>query len=191
MAKVGGTAKKGVLRAMTDMTSPRYDATTIALHWCTAGLVVALWIIGQTADWIPRGPVRGDYWSIHFVLGFALAFVLIARIFWRASRGRRLPAADSGLLHLLAEAMHYALYALLLIVAALGVVNAFIRGSSLFGIVDLPQLGDRDLRGPITHWHGLAANILLGLALLHALAALAHRYVFKDDVLGRMAPQRR
>jgi cytochrome b561 len=176
---------------MTEMTSPRYDAATIALHWSTAALVVALWIIGQTADWIPRGPLRANYWSIHLVLGFAFAFVLASRILWRASRGRRLPAADSGLLHLLAEAMHYALYALLLIVAALGVVNAFIRGSSLFGVVNLPQFGDRSLRGPITDWHGLAANILLGLAFLHAMAALAHRYVLKDDVLGRMAPQRR
>jgi cytochrome b561 len=176
---------------MTDTAGSRYDAVTIALHWCTAALVVALWIIGQTAGWLPRGALRADYWSIHFVLGFALAFVLAGRILWRASHGRRLPAADSGLLHLLAEAMHYALYALLLIVAALGVVNAFIRGSNLFGIVNLPQLGDRSLREPITDWHGLAANILLGLAFLHALAALAHRYVLKDDVLGRMAPRRR
>ena len=30
-----------------------YDPTTIMLHWCTAALVLALWIIGQTADLAP------------------------------------------------------------------------------------------------------------------------------------------
>jgi hypothetical protein len=35
-----------------------YDLTTIWLHWTTVGLVAILWLIGQTADWIPSGPVR-------------------------------------------------------------------------------------------------------------------------------------
>ena len=43
---------------MANAISRRYDATTIALHWLTAGLVVLLWIIGQTADWAPRGPLQ-------------------------------------------------------------------------------------------------------------------------------------
>jgi len=166
----------------------KYDNMTIALHWCTALLVVALWAIGQTADWTPRGMLRTDYWSIHIVFGFALAIVLAWRILWRRVGGRRLPAADVGLLHLLARAAHLALYALLLVVVGLGVVNAFVRGYNLFGIFRLPHLGDADLRGPITHWHGLAANVLMGLALLHAFAALAHHYVFKDEVLRRMLP---
>lgn len=38
-----------------------YDRTTIALHWITALSVVVLWIIGQTADWIPDGPVNTAY----------------------------------------------------------------------------------------------------------------------------------
>jgi cytochrome b561 len=164
----------------------KYDTTTIVSHWSTTALVVALWIIGQTADWTPRGAIRTDYWSIHVVLGFALAVVLTWRILWRALRGRRLPPSDSGILRLLAEAAHYALYAFLLIVVILGVVNAFVRGYNLFDLIHVPQIGDAALRKPVTHWHGLAANVLLGLAFLHALAALAHHYVLKDDVLRRM-----
>ncbi len=167
----------------------KYDTTTIALHWFTAVSVGVLWIIGQTADWIPRGTVRSNYWSVHVVLGFTIAVGLILRILWRGLRGRQLPAADSGVLRLLAEATHYALYALLLIVVALGVVNAFLRGYTLFGLFSLPQLGEADLRRPITNWHGLASNVLVGLAFLHACAALAHHYVLKDDVLHRMLPR--
>ena len=165
-----------------------YDGTTIALHWVTAISVVVLWIIGQTADWIPDGPVNTAYWSVHVVLGFVLAAVLAWRIVWRGTGGRRLPAADAGFLHAFAKTTHYLLYALLLVVVVLGVVNAFVRGYNLFDLVSLPQIGNRALRRPITHWHGLAANILLGLALFHAAAALVHHYVWKDGLLGRMLP---
>ncbi len=41
------------------MTEATYDQATIRVHWTTAALVVALWMIGQTADWFPRGPLRG------------------------------------------------------------------------------------------------------------------------------------
>jgi cytochrome b561 len=167
-----------------------YDRTSIALHWTTAGLVVVLWIIGQTADWFPRGAFKTDFWSIHVVLGFALAFVIAGRIVWRGFGGRRLPAADAGALHVFAKATHYGLYLLLLIVIVLGITNAFVRGYNLFDLVHLPQVGDRALRKPITDWHGLAANVLLGLAGFHAAAALFHYYVLRDNVLGRMVPTR-
>jgi cytochrome b561 len=173
---------------MSDASDPRYDGTTIALHWLTAILVVALWIIGQTADWPPRGAVQDDYWSVHVVLGFVLTLVLACRILWRIFRGRRLPPADSGLLNFLARTMHYALYLTLLVVVGLGVVNAFVRGYELFGLVHLPQIGDAQWRRPITHWHGLGANLLLILAILHASAALLHYYVVKDRTLQRMFP---
>jgi cytochrome b561 len=170
--------------------SVNYDKTTVHLHWITAGLVVVLWIIGQTADWFPDGPFNTDYWSIHVVLGFVLAVVIVWRIVWRSFGGRRLPAADAGALNVLAKATHYGLYLLLLAVIVLGINNAFVRGYNLFDLVSLPQLGDRALRRPITHWHGLAANILLGLAAIHAAAALFHHYVIRDSVLGRMISAR-
>ena len=105
------------------------------------------------------------------------------------SGGRKLPAADAGPLHVLAKATHYGLYLLLLIVIILGVVNAFVRGYNLFDLASLPQIGDRALRKPITDWHGLAANLLLGLAGVHAAAALFHHYFLRDSVLGRMLPE--
>ncbi|MFI5014535.1 MAG: cytochrome b [Hyphomicrobiales bacterium] len=175
---------------MTDKTSPNYDSITITLHWATATLVVVLWVTGQTAGWIPKGPINTDYRSIHVVLGFALTILLLWRIIWRGVGGRRLPAADTGALQILAEATHTVLYLLLLTALTLGVVNAFVRAHNLFDVVSLPQLGDRALRRSITQWHGLAANLVLGLAFLHAAAALAHHYVFKDGVLRRMLPVR-
>ena len=170
--------------------SEKYDRTTMSLHWITAGLVVVLWIIGQTADWLPDGPLNTDYWSVHVVLGFALVAVIAGRMIWRYSGGRRLPAADTGVLHVVAEATHYGLYLLLLATIVLGIINAFVRGYNLFDLVSLPQIGDRALRKPITNWHGFAANLLLVLAGLHAVAALFHHYIIRDSVLARMLPMR-
>lgn len=73
------------------MTEATYDRTTIRFHWTTAALVVALWMIGQTADWFPRGPLRGAAWSMHFTLGAILSAAYLARIEWRVRRSRRLP----------------------------------------------------------------------------------------------------
>jgi len=152
--------------------------------------VVVLWIIGQTADWLPDGPLNTDYWSMHVELGFALAIVIAGRIMWRTSGGLRLPPADTGVLHVVAKATHYGLYLLLLAVFVLGIINAFVRGYNLFDLASLPQVGDRAMRKPITHWHGFAANLLLGLAGLHAAAALFHHYIIRDSVLARMVPAR-
>ncbi len=170
--------------------TPAYDRTTIALHWATAGLVAMLWVSGQTADWIPDGLVNTSYWSVHVVGGFALAIVFGWRLAWRGTSGRRLPAADAGAVHVLAKATHYFLYGLLLTVVALGITNAFVRGYNLFDLVSLPQVGDLAWRRPITQWHGLAANILLGLAFFHAAAALVHHYAWQDGVLRRMLSSR-
>lgn len=164
----------------------RYDPATILLHWATAFLVIALWVLGQTSDWWPRGFAQTTSWSIHVTLGLALACILVTRIVWRIGPGRALPAADDGILHTLARMTHVGLYGLLIVVVSLGVADALVRGFVLFGVLPLPQLGDRAMRGVLNHWHGLAANAVLVLAGLHAAAALFHHYVRKDELLRRM-----
>ena len=153
---------------------------------------MVLWILGQTSDWFADGGLANtSLWSTHVVLGFALAGILIWRIAWRSSGGRALPAADTGALQALAKATHYGLYLLLAVIVALGIVNAFVRGYSIYGLFHLPQVGNRAWRRAITQWHGLAANIAFALAGFHAAAALVHQYVLRDDLIARMMPQKR
>lgn len=168
----------------------RYDPITISLHWLTALMIVALWVIGRIGDFFPSGPWRTNIWSIHVALGFALVTVLCWRIVWRFFGRRRLPFPYPGLAHVVATTSHVVLYVLLATVVTLGVVNAFVRGFNLFDAFALPQFGDRELRKPITQWHDLFANLLLLVAFAHAGAALFHHYVLKDNVLTRMLPER-
>jgi cytochrome b561 len=175
-------AKPGILR---------YDPVTIGLHWATAGLVVTLYLIGEfVEDVLAKGPARDAVWSLHFVLGFLLIAFIVALPLWRHTGGRQLPVEDPGAWHHLAKATHAALYILLFVIVGLGIANAFVRGVGLFGIASLPHLGDPALRRPLTHWHGVAANLLMAVALFHATAALVHHYLWQDAVLRRMLPGR-
>jgi cytochrome b561 len=93
-----------------------YNRTTIALHWATAILVAIQFLIGRTTNFLPRGPLRVDIWSMHVLFGFALAGVVVLGMLWRATRGRRLPSLNRGILYLTAVAMHRLLDLLLLLI---------------------------------------------------------------------------
>jgi cytochrome b561 len=179
-----------VVSAPSNVSSDRYDTTTIWLHWTTVGLIVILWTIGQTADWLPRGPARSGLWSTHVLLGFVIGFVLLTRVAWRARFGRVLPPANAGVLYTLAKVSHYTLYVLLGVVVVIGIVDASYRGFNLFGVWPLPQFGTGDAatRHSINEWHEFTANLLIFLAFAHAMTALAHHYVWRDQLLNRMKP---
>lgn len=171
------------------MNPATYDRTTIRFHWTTAALVVALWLIGQTADWFPRGPLRGAAWSTHFTLGALLLLLYVARIAWRASGGRRLPGIGSPGMVKLAAAGQGLIYLGLAVVMAIGIVNLYAKGASVWGLVHFPKIADKALGHNIGVAHEWTANLLLLLAAGHAAVALVHHYVWRDEALARMAPR--
>ena len=169
--------------------STRYDRTTVALHWLTAALVVALWGLGQTIDFFPKGTARVYARSVHISLGGVLLTVLALRIAWRIGAGARLPAAASGWLGRLGAWMPRVLYALLVGTVLLGVANAWERGDNLFNLYRIPayDAANEALRQTIEDWHAVCANVLLAASGVHAAAALLHQFVLKDGLLRRMS----
>jgi cytochrome b561 len=161
---------------------------TIALHWATAILVAIQFLIGRTANLLPRGPLRVDIWSAHVLFGLAFGSTVVLGMLWRATRGRRLPPLNRGVLHLTAVATHRLLDLLLLVTVALGITNVFVHGFPLFNLWHFPKLGDGDFMRNVNAWHGFVANIIVVVALFHSSAALFHRHVIKDGVLRRMWP---
>jgi cytochrome b561 len=174
----------------TETRALGYDSATIVLHWMTATLVGLLWLIGQTIDYAPSGPLRVDYRSLHILLGVTLVIVFTIRATWRLTRGRSLPGVGGPLMEWAARLVHWALYALVLTTLVLGLANAWVRGDTIFNLFAIPSFapGDKALRGLIGDWHALAANSTVILAGLHAAAALFHHYVLRDGVLRRMLP---
>lgn len=169
----------------------RYDGTTILLHWATAVLVVEQWLGAQIIDWFPRGALRIDARSVHIALGVLLAAVLLGRLLWRSSRGRRLPLADSGFFGLVAKATHWGLYGLLGAMVLVGLALTWTRGDSLFNLISIPAYdpADRELADQVQDIHATIGWIILALAGIHAGAALVHRYLWRDGVLARMLPR--
>ena len=176
----------------TDATASRYDATTIALHWITALLVVAQWCVAQMIDWAPRGAPRVPMRSLHLSIGVVLVVLVVGRLAWRATRGRRLPAADPGPLHAVAKATHWGLYALLVTILGMGLALWWVRADTWFFLWSPPPANPADsaLRRFLQEWHGRLANWVMILAGVHAAAALVHRYVWRDGVLARMVTRR-
>ncbi len=186
---MGSTPTAGLAAgAAAPLRAETYDRRTIHLHWLTAALVAALWIIAQLIDDFPKGTPRINARSTHIILGVVLALVVARRIWWRVLHGHRLVAPGPYWLAVAAATTHRLLYAGLVAVLLLGIANAWARGDNLFGLIAIPKLlpGHAQLRPTVESLHKLLANTLVIVAALHALAALWHHYRLKDDVLRRM-----
>ena len=146
------------MRPVTPAPS-RYDLPTIWSHWLVASLVVVQWLIAQVIDLIPQGTPRIEARSVHFTHGLCLAIILAARINWRATRGRVLPA-DKGVLQALAKAVHCAPYALLIAMVLVGIFLVYARGDSFLDLFTVPAFdpNNKALRENVEELHGTIDN---------------------------------
>ena len=177
---------------LSSETATRYDRNSIVLHWLTAVLVAALWLLGQTIDDFASGSPRVYARSVHISLGALLVVVAGVRAWWRLSHGARLPPAGTGWRAHAATWGHAGLYLLLTATLVLGLANAWERGDNLFNLWRIAAFDaqNKALRQTLEDGHALSANVLLAVVGGHAALALVHRYVLKDDVLQRMLPWR-
>ncbi|MEQ8814417.1 MAG: cytochrome b [Thalassobaculum sp.] len=176
-----------------DGAAESYDAVSIAFHWITFLLVLAMFALA-----LAPGVVKGSI-ELHKSLGFAVFALVVLRILWRALRGR---APDHGtaepiLLRLGAKAAHMALYALLLTAPVLGWLYLEAKAIDVhpFGIswIEMPSViyYDRPLAMAIYGWKQVVVYALLALILLHAAAAIVyHSIIRKDAVLHSILPRR-
>lgn len=169
----------------------RYDGFAMALHWATALLVAAQFLLAELWGFAAR-PARHDMIVAHMSLGILLALVVATRIAWRLTPGHRVRDAAAGWVELASKSVHYILYALLVTQAVLGFVLRWSgnEAMSFFGLLIPPPFAPfpkpaHHLVGAAHDWVGWTIVIL---ACGHAAAALFHHCVLRDDVLWRMLP---
>jgi cytochrome b561 len=166
-----------------------YDGVAIALHWFTALLVFANFALAQTWDWFAK-PTKGLMEQAHMSFGVLLTAAILARLVWRWLPGHQVSSLEASWVKLASKGMHYLLYLLLIAEAALGFAFRWGAGRPMafFGTEIPPMIGEmaRPLRRELREYHEWIGWGIIGLALLHALAALYHHYVLKDRVLTRM-----
>lgn len=181
-----------VVEVRTANANVSYDPVAKILHWLTALLVVAQFVVAWTMPEIHRGvkPVGLIQW--HLVLGSSLLVIVVLRLLWRLTH-RSPPPAEGlpGWQRQTAAVTHWALYVLLFAVPITGWAAASVRVWVVraFGVLPFPQIMPPfakigfeigDIHGGILAW------ALLGVAVLHILAALYHRLALRDKVLSRM-----
>ena len=172
-----------------------YDDVAVGLHWATAVLVLVQFLFGVTWDYFPDATTR-QMQSLHISLGVLLTAVIVARIIWRLMPGHARPAIVSGWVKFASKSVHYLLYALLVVQAALGFGWRWAQGHDVgfFGLFGIPgPYGklERPTRHLIAESHEYIAWGIAIIALGHALAALYHHYKLHDRVLARMLPAAR
>lgn len=173
-------------------TRDSYGLIAIAIHWTVALGVVGLfvlgfWMIGLTYydPWYNRAP----HW--HRSLGILLLGVLLLRFGWRLTVPR--PAPEAG--HkpwerMLGRVTHVVLDLLTLavIVAGFLISSANGRPVAVFDWFSVPAVieGLPRQESVAGDWHRWLAYALIGLAALHASAALKHHFIDRDRTLRRM-----
>lgn len=171
-----------------------YGPAAQVAHWLSVLLVGIAWVLGTIGEDLPRGSARHLGEIIHVYAGELIAILLIVRVCWRLidppPPPEPTPLGRVG--DLASKIVHFALYALLAAVVALGVMTQFADGDalSLLGMFDIvsPWTKDKTFAHDMKEVHETLANGLIILAVIHAGAALVHHFVFGDRTLRRMLP---
>ena len=171
----------------------RFDAVTIGFHWTTAALIAGMFVSAWLHAMAEGGRQASLLLAIHRSLGLSIWVVAICRLGWRLRFAYLppFPPTMSKAKQALAKSSEYSLYALLLIQPMTGLAQSLTRGRPflLFGWqAPVVMARDAGLTGLLGSIHKLSAWALLGLVGLHALAALHHRFVLRDEVLQSMLP---
>jgi cytochrome b561 len=172
----------------------RYGALPQLIHWLTALFVVAGWVLGQFGDDLPKGAARALGLFAHMTLGECVIALLAIRLVWRFADPPPPPEPTpfGPLVTAAAKLSQFALYALLIVVPLLGMIVQLERGHDLpiFGLWEFvsPWPADRAIARSVLIAHRYLADALLILAGIHAGAAIAHHWLWRDRTLARMLP---
>jgi cytochrome b561 len=168
-----------------------FDGVTIALHWTTVVLVLAL----LTTAWL-RAQSHDDaalLLRIHRSLGVTVWMTTVFRLIWRVTNAKLPPFPDDmpRKHRVLVQISEYCLYALLLIQPITGLSETITCGRSfvLFWW-HIPPLMHQypTLQAALFLVHRIGAETLGVLITGHAVTALTHYFVLRDNMLQRMAP---
>jgi len=171
----------------------RYGSALIALHWLMLLLLASTYLAIELRVLYPRGSgVREGLKTLHYVLGLTIFALVWLRLLARLTG--RIPAIvpspprwQLGIAH----AVEFALYLFLVLMPLLGWMMLCAEGEpvSLFGL-PLPALigANASLAEQLKEIHTITGKSGYALVGLHALGALFHHFVQRDNTLRRILP---
>ncbi len=179
----------------------RYDTVAMTLHWVIAfGILLQIFMgLVMVHLAIPIG-LKFQLYQLHKSIGITVLFAVALRLVWRLThRPPALPETMPALEKTAAGATHFLLYAFMLALPFTGwivvSVSPYNIPTVLYGIIpwpDLPwfsTLADKQTADTIAQFiHDWLGYIIIGILLLHILAALRHHFLLRDNILRRMLP---
>lgn len=182
------------MNVQTTNATERYSTFSISLHWLMLLLFIAVYACIELRVLYPRGSdPREALKTWHFMLGLSVFFLVWIRLLGRMIYPK--PAIIPRLnkwQQLASTGFHWLLYAFMIGMPLLGwlLLSAEEKPIPFFGL-ELPALvGKNDsLADNIKYIHetlGVVGYFAIGI---HAIAALAHHYIMKDNTLVRMLPK--
>ncbi len=178
---------------MTRNTTKKFSPASIGLHWLMLLLLVAVYATMELRGIFPKGSAPRDAMkTFHYMLGlsvFALVWVRIVARFVHATPAIQ-PTPPKWQTYL-ALTIHIALYALMIAMPLLGwtVLSAEGKPIPFFGL-QLPALvaENKALADQIMEIHETIGTLGYFLIGFHAIAALFHHYVMRDNTMQRILP---
>jgi cytochrome b561 len=159
------------------------------LHWT----ILATVVLGVSAilsrDWVDDSALRKTLLALHWKTGLSILLLTSLRAALRVRTPHPRAPGRRTSSEILASAVHALFYAILVALPLLGWAYMSAKGKSIdFLGIALPALvsRDRDLAETLQSAHTTLGWTLLVLIGLHALAALWHHWVAKDDTLRGM-----
>lgn len=191
----GGLPSSQASNLQTTPTATRtsFDGVTMTFHWVTLILVLGLLTTALLHAKLHDDAARALLLQIHRSFGVTVWMTTALRLFWRMTNAQLPPFADDmGNLHRHAvQKSEYCLYALLLIQPLSGLGATITRGRA-FDLFwwHIPSLMHHYPTVQIAFFRGhrIGAWTLILLVTGHAVNALVHHFVLRDDLLRRMAP---
>jgi len=173
-------------------TTDRFGVVAIGLHWIVALTIFGLFGLGwYMVDLTYYDKLYNTLPAIHKSIGILLIFVFVFWLIWKIINLAPRPVEGSSRFEIVAAKMaHLGIFALIALILVSGylIPTAAGMGISVFGwfevpatIISIPE--QEDVTGLV---HKFLSYIVIGLALLHAAAALKHHFINKDDTLRRM-----
>lgn len=166
-------------------------------HWATVVLILVQGTIGLVMVELPKRPSAIPVYSFHKSLGMTILAVAVLRLLWRAFDPRPAPPAGMPAWQTLAARYgHALLYVLVFAVPLSGWwfdSTTGLRPLYWFGLFHIPPLGGADptYKNFAAETHESLFWLLMLVAAGHAVAAIWHQWIDRDDVLRRMWPGNR
>lgn len=186
-------------------TSTSYGSIAKWLHWITAGLFLASYIVIYYRHWFTeeKTPENWTALQLHLSIGVTIGVIVALRILWKILNQNPDLEPGTRIEHLAAKAGHFALYIVMIVMPLTGYLGTG-ANTEYFFMFDIPKfestylfnmfvtegagISFKEFEQPLDFIHkDIGGAWLVWLLILgHAVAALYHHFLKKDHTLHKM-----